>query len=59
MTKIGWTEKVAKEWRKYKPPSRPSTSEVRIYEYYMKKLQKMARDMRIMKNIQYSYLETK
>ncbi len=40
MTKIGWTEKLAKEWRKYKPPSRPSYSEVRIYEYYIKKLPK-------------------
>lgn len=29
---VGWTEKVAREWKKYKPPSRPNTSEIRIYE---------------------------
>ncbi len=35
---IGWTEKVAKEWRRYKSPSRPSRSEIKIYEKCFRKL---------------------
>ncbi len=37
---IGWTEKVAKEWRSYKSPSRPSLSEAKIYESHIRKLPK-------------------
>ncbi len=40
MKDVGWTRKVAKEWRKYKPPSRPSTTEVKIYDSYIRKLPK-------------------
>jgi len=38
MQEIGWTEKVAKEWSQYKPPSRPSASEVEIFESRIKEL---------------------
>ncbi|MBI2971052.1 MAG: class I SAM-dependent methyltransferase [Candidatus Aenigmarchaeota archaeon] len=34
---IGWTEKVAKEWRRYRPPSRPSLTEVRCYEHWFRR----------------------
>jgi len=40
MAEVGWTEKVAKEWHKYQPPSRPSFSEVKIYENHIKSLPK-------------------
>ncbi len=32
MAEIGWTEKTAQDWKRYKPPSRPSRSEVKIYD---------------------------
>ncbi len=35
---IGWTEKVSKEWKKYRPPSRPSLSEVKCYENYFRRV---------------------
>ena len=36
--KVGWDKKLAKEWGKYKPPSRPSSGEIRIYESYIREL---------------------
>lgn len=38
MPEVGWTERVAKEWRRYKTPSRPSRSEIIIYEKFFKQL---------------------
>ncbi len=32
MAEIGWTEKTAQDWKRYKPPSRPAKSEVKIYD---------------------------
>jgi SAM-dependent methyltransferase len=38
MKEIGWTEKLAKEWHKWKPPSRPSKSEIAIYESWIRRM---------------------
>jgi SAM-dependent methyltransferase len=40
MPEIGWTEKLANQWSEYRPPSRPSSSEVDIFESYIKTMPK-------------------
>src|SRR4030042_5364331 len=35
-----WSLDLAKQWEKYKPPSRPTSSEVDIYEKHIKNLPK-------------------
>ena len=38
-----WSLELAKTWKKYRPPSRPSPTEVKVFEKYIKALPKNAR----------------